>query len=263
MRRLTLKEIRESFYVEKDEAFEDVLRHFCSVKKFYDRQQFFQLRCISKALQGRTKKIEYCVEKKEFEDVIHLLEVDGVIDATFYDTNIKNYKRQFDKIIETFLGKENVLLLKKGSSYAMDVYIMERMNLLMNCYNEEDFKDIRKGKLESAQLKFITFAYEIFNAWSYLKEVTISDHVVVDRYREMRYTSNYTVEQEKRNLQQHIEEYQNIAAQHKDDGDYVAINEILEQELKSCSSRISERCHERLGNKIKMIEIGFPPEQTE
>ena len=79
----------------------------------------------------------------------------------------------------------------------------------------------------------------------------------------MRYTSNYTVEQEKRNLQQHIEEYQNIAAQHKDDGDYVAINEILEQELKSCSSRISERCHERLGNKIKMIEIGFPPEQTE
>ena len=49
MRRLTLKEIRESFYVEKDEAFEDVLRHFCSVKKFYDRQQFFQLRCISKA----------------------------------------------------------------------------------------------------------------------------------------------------------------------------------------------------------------------
>ena len=53
-----MKEIRESFYVEKDEAFEDVLRHFCSVKKFYDRQQFFQLRCISKALQGRTKKIE-------------------------------------------------------------------------------------------------------------------------------------------------------------------------------------------------------------
>mgnify|MGYP001832285502 FL=1 len=179
------------------------------------------------------------------------------------DTNIKNYKRQFDKIIETFLGKENASLLKKGSSYAMNIHIMERMNLLMNYYNEEDFKDIRKGKMENVQLKFITFAYEIFNAWSYLKEVTISDHVVVDRYREMRYTSNYTVEQEKRNLQQHIEEYQNIAAQHKDDGDYVAINEILEQELKSCSSRISERCHERLGNKIKMIEIGFPPEQTE
>lgn len=62
-----MKEIRESFYVEKDEAFEDVLRHFCSVKKFYDRQQFFQLRCISKALQGRTKKIEYCVEKKNLK----------------------------------------------------------------------------------------------------------------------------------------------------------------------------------------------------
>lgn len=145
----------------------------------------------------------------------------------------------------------------------MDVYIMERMNLLMNCYNEEDFKDIRKGKLESAQLKFITFAYEIFNAWSYLKEVAISDDVVVDKYKEMRYTSNYVVELEKRNLQRCIEEYQNIAAQHKEDGDYATINEILEKELKRCSSRISERCHERLGNKIKMIEIGFPPDQTE
>ena len=37
-----------------------------------------------------------------------------------------------------------------------------------------------------------------------------------------------------------------------------SINEILEKELKRCSSRISERCHERLGNKIKMIEIGLP-----
>ena len=262
MRQLTLKEIKKSFYVERDEAFEDVLRQFCFVKKNYDRQQFFQLRCISKALKGRTKEIEYRVEKN-FEDVIHLLEKDGIIDTAFYDTNIKNYKRQFDKIIETFLGKENASLLKKRSSYVMNIYIMERMNLLMNYYNEEDFKDIRKGKLENVQLKFIAFAYEIFNAWSYLKEVTISDDVVVDRYREMRYTSNYTVEFEKRNLLQRIEEYQNIAAQHKDDGDYVAVNEIIEQELKSCSSRISERCHERLGNKIKMIEIGFPPEQTE
>lgn len=263
MRRLSLKETRESFYVERDKAFEDVLHQFCSGKQIYDRRQFFQLRCISKALQGKTEKIEYCVKEKEFEDIIHLLEKDGVIDATFYDTNVKNYKRQFDKIIETFLGKENALLLKKGSSYAMDVYIMERMNLLMNCYNEEDFKDIRKGKLESAQLKFITFAYEIFNAWSYLKEVAISDDVVVDKYKEMRYTSNYVVELEKRNLQRCIEEYQNIAVQHKEDGDYAAINEILEKELKRCSSRISERCHERLENKIKMIEIGFPPDQTE
>lgn len=60
MRRLSLKETRESFYVERDKAFEDVLRQFCSGKQIYDRRQFFQLRCISKALQGKTEKIEYC-----------------------------------------------------------------------------------------------------------------------------------------------------------------------------------------------------------
>lgn len=226
-------------------------RKYCSLKEFYE------LRFITQIVKDKKFTVKDLCKDKSLAEIISNWVECGEIDDQQQDSMQRYDKMRLNSILENFLGSCYMKDLQKKNAYKFSVEAMLGFNKLLNSYTHMYYRWIRQGKIEKVPTYFISAVYQVFSEWAAYGECPISYSEIMKLYEHMYFSSHMQIMNKWKKLETSVKQYINYGKEYKIEGfDYV-VNEIIVEELNRCEQRISERCNEKLGDKVRVHVIDF------